>query len=628
MRPFLFKNKKMIQKTAIIFIFAFVIFAGVTVAPHTVYAQFANQNLESVGAASGLGTASLGTIVARIIRIFLGTLGAIAIGITLYGGFLWMTARGDEAKVQKAKDVLRNGAIGLTIILSSYAITEFIISRLQGAVTGGAGGEITEGGAGAGGLGSYVGMSALGRVIESHDPVRDATEVPRNKNIIIKFKFPIKPDSIVDTSAGGVVEQEEKIVGGKLNTNAIKIYESSKGKNEALKSEDVNVSVVYDSEDGESAQTFVLDPQVLLGSAAQDINYSVHVGPAVQKISGTSAFTGLAADYVWSFTVSTNTDLTPPRVISIMPVPDATYSRNIVLQVTFSEPINPSSAVGLYKKGGNSFQNFQNITVRKNAADGELTDGRWQLGPGFNIVEFLPTNLCGTNSCGQKIYCLPAPNQIFMRARSGTLADPTYGSPEARSLGGFDGVVDTSNNALDGGGDKGANTWSVAGGKPAGSPTDDYFMKFLTDDNIKITAPVIESISPGINAGEGATKVTESDPVIVQFDSLMRATSFDGIQLLAQAPKAQAGYWKSVENIAPASATTSPKSKLTVNHVPFASKQSYAPIIPSTVTDSYQNCFLPSGGPGCGGTPPTALHQYCCNGNWTTDSCGLLNYGK
>ncbi|MEK7102089.1 MAG: hypothetical protein AAB912_00470, partial [Patescibacteria group bacterium] len=88
------------------------------------------------GEATGLGTTDIRITIARIIRIVLGLLGIIAVVIVIGGGVIWMTAGGDEKKVLLAKKVLTNGAIGLAIILSAFAITSFIMKSLTDATTG------------------------------------------------------------------------------------------------------------------------------------------------------------------------------------------------------------------------------------------------------------------------------------------------------------------------------------------------------------------------------------------------------------------------------------------------------------------------------------------------------------
>ena len=79
------------------------------------------------GTATGLSTQDIRVTVAKIIRAFIGILGLVALVIILYGGFLWMTSGGNEEKIEKGKQVLTNGAIGLAIIFLSLGITQFII---------------------------------------------------------------------------------------------------------------------------------------------------------------------------------------------------------------------------------------------------------------------------------------------------------------------------------------------------------------------------------------------------------------------------------------------------------------------------------------------------------------------
>lgn len=84
----------------------------------------------------GLGTGDPRVLAANIIRIALGFLGIIAIGLIIYAGWLWMTAKGEADKIEKAKKVLISAAIGLLIILSAFAIASFILNKLIDAAGG------------------------------------------------------------------------------------------------------------------------------------------------------------------------------------------------------------------------------------------------------------------------------------------------------------------------------------------------------------------------------------------------------------------------------------------------------------------------------------------------------------
>ena len=63
-------------------------------------------------------------------------LGIIAVCVILYGGFMWMTAAGNEDRVDKAKQMIIAGAIGLVIILAAYAIVNFVIGITNDALSG------------------------------------------------------------------------------------------------------------------------------------------------------------------------------------------------------------------------------------------------------------------------------------------------------------------------------------------------------------------------------------------------------------------------------------------------------------------------------------------------------------
>lgn len=78
----------------------------------------------------GLGTQDIRVTVAKIINVFMGLLGLVAVVIVLYGGFLWMTAAGNEDRIEKAKKMIVAGVIGLAIILSAYAIARFVVDSL------------------------------------------------------------------------------------------------------------------------------------------------------------------------------------------------------------------------------------------------------------------------------------------------------------------------------------------------------------------------------------------------------------------------------------------------------------------------------------------------------------------
>ncbi len=74
---------------------------------------------------------NLPKMIGQIISIALSFIGLIFFILLVYGGFLWMTAGGNEEQVGKAKKIIKNGVIGLILALSAYAISYFITSKLE-----------------------------------------------------------------------------------------------------------------------------------------------------------------------------------------------------------------------------------------------------------------------------------------------------------------------------------------------------------------------------------------------------------------------------------------------------------------------------------------------------------------
>lgn len=67
----------------------------------------------------------------RFISVFLSLIGVIFVVLAFYAGFLWFTAQGDAAKVDKAKTLLTQATVGLMIVVFAYAITYFVVENLS-----------------------------------------------------------------------------------------------------------------------------------------------------------------------------------------------------------------------------------------------------------------------------------------------------------------------------------------------------------------------------------------------------------------------------------------------------------------------------------------------------------------
>ena len=69
-------------------------------------------------------------LIGKIVGAGLAFVGIVFFLLTIYGGFLWMTARGNEQQIATAKDLLFSAIIGLLIVLAAYAITAYVGTQL------------------------------------------------------------------------------------------------------------------------------------------------------------------------------------------------------------------------------------------------------------------------------------------------------------------------------------------------------------------------------------------------------------------------------------------------------------------------------------------------------------------
>lgn len=89
--------------------------------------------LDSISTQAGLGSVSEAEpLVGQVIKAILSVLGLIFLVLMVYAGMLWMTARGDEGKVEESRNIITAAVIGLAITVSAYAITIFVVGRFSG----------------------------------------------------------------------------------------------------------------------------------------------------------------------------------------------------------------------------------------------------------------------------------------------------------------------------------------------------------------------------------------------------------------------------------------------------------------------------------------------------------------
>lgn len=72
---------------------------------------------------------SLASIIGLVVNTALSLLGVIFVVLMVLAGYNWMTASGNEQKVDEAKSTIKRAIIGLVIVLGSWAIWTFILDR-------------------------------------------------------------------------------------------------------------------------------------------------------------------------------------------------------------------------------------------------------------------------------------------------------------------------------------------------------------------------------------------------------------------------------------------------------------------------------------------------------------------
>jgi len=80
---------------------------------------------------------SVPTLVGNVIGAGLSMIGVVFFVLMVYGGIMWMTARGNDDQTKKAFNTIVAATIGMIIVLASYALTNFVFSSVG---TGGGGG--------------------------------------------------------------------------------------------------------------------------------------------------------------------------------------------------------------------------------------------------------------------------------------------------------------------------------------------------------------------------------------------------------------------------------------------------------------------------------------------------------
>lgn len=93
-----------------------------------------NEIGNSYGKNAGNKPADIRIIIVNIVQLLLGFLAVIFLVLTVYAGFRYMTAAGNEDQTKKAISQITSAVIGLLIIAASWVLTSAIIRYFSRAV--------------------------------------------------------------------------------------------------------------------------------------------------------------------------------------------------------------------------------------------------------------------------------------------------------------------------------------------------------------------------------------------------------------------------------------------------------------------------------------------------------------
>ncbi len=90
-----------------------------------------NTHIQTIVGNGGINiNTSLPVLIGQIIKLILGIFGVISLIFIIRAGIKWVGSQGDSTKIKEARKIITSGVIGLAIIASSYAITDFVIKQI------------------------------------------------------------------------------------------------------------------------------------------------------------------------------------------------------------------------------------------------------------------------------------------------------------------------------------------------------------------------------------------------------------------------------------------------------------------------------------------------------------------
>ncbi|NCD01041.1 hypothetical protein EOL94_03040 [bacterium] len=346
--------------------------------------------------------------------------------------------------------------------------------------------------------------------------------------------------------------------------------------------------------------------------------------------------------------------------------------RNSVIQINFSEPINPLTVSGESQNVSDTIRvvnNNQSAIAsggvcstdsdclsyncnESNICEGDELSGKFILSNNFKTIEFISNNICGMNGCGETIYCLPENANLKVVLETSNLNECSdnsvcagyspYTNCNNTSLGYkvcqddansnyplsetpiVSGIVDTANNSFDGNRDNksdGPIGYYSENDKNTNNK-DGFLWTFWLSDYLAIEPPKIDEVTPNIAEGN----VNLIDPVNITFTSLMMKGSLRTGSVIIESGNDEfehnlinlwgvnnypLGYWINSNDSDSNDDGIVDKTIVNINHSLFSDSMAHYSEVGSGVKDIYQNCYKPSSSLSC---EANDMYPSCCNG--------------
>ena len=107
-------------------------------------AQQMRDGVNQIGGSEAGTSGSLLPLVQNGVNVFLFIIGAVAVVMIVWGGFKYVTSRGESADVTSAKNTILYAVVGLIVAILAYAIVDFVIDQFAPSAASSSGREAGE----------------------------------------------------------------------------------------------------------------------------------------------------------------------------------------------------------------------------------------------------------------------------------------------------------------------------------------------------------------------------------------------------------------------------------------------------------------------------------------------------